>query len=155
MLEKIITGAAGAVVAVLIISVATAFTDWIDVLFKPTVPDGAVVAFPRPCQEVDGWKDYEASAGRFLLGVGEGIALRSQGGEAAHRLTIEEMPEHNHGPGKYLVKVDGHDTVHAKTDASRGEINIRHGVEIGTAGGGQPHNNMPPYIALHFCQKTG
>lgn len=23
----------------------------------------------------------------------------------------------------------------------------------GTAGSGRPHNNMPPYIALHFCKK--
>lgn len=154
MLERVIVGAAGAVVAVLVISVATAFTGWIDILFKPVVPDGAVIAFPRPCQEIDGWKDYEAGAGKFLLGVGQGIALRDQGGETAHRLTIEEMPKHNHGPGGYLVKADGHDTVHEKTDATRGEINIRHGVKLQAAGSGQPHNNMPPYIALHFCQKA-
>ena len=65
------------------------------------------------------------------------------------------MPVHNHdnGSGKYLVQGTGSDTVHAKTDLSEHEINIRHGVTINAAGGGQPHNNMPPYIALHFCQK--
>ncbi len=49
MLERIITGAAGAVVAVLIISALTKFTDWISVFFEPAVPDGAVIAFLHPC----------------------------------------------------------------------------------------------------------
>ena len=66
MLEKIITGAAGAVAAVLIISALTKFTDWISVLFEPAVPGGAVVAFLYPCKEVDGWEDYADGAGKFL-----------------------------------------------------------------------------------------
>ena len=176
MLEKIITGAAGAVVAVLIISALTKFTDWISVLFEPAVPGGAVVAFLYPCKEVDGWEDYADGAGKFLLGVGKGvlrpqgphkpplshsemplseIKFGDQGGQEAHTLTIDEMPGHNHdnGSGKYLVQKTGRDTVHEKTDSKGNEIDIRRGFAIKVAGGGQPHNNMPPYIALHFCQK--
>ncbi len=176
MLERITTGAAGAVVAVLIISALTKFTDWISVFFEPAVPDGAVIAFLHPCKDIDGWEDYADGAGKFLLGVGKGvlrpqgphkplsspsevslseIKLGDQGGQETHTLTIPEMPVHNHdnGSGKYLVQVTGSDTVHAKTDLDKHEINIRNGVTINAAGGGQPHNNMPPYIALHFCQK--
>ena len=54
MLERIITGAAGAVVAVLVVSVLTKFTDWTGDIFVSPVPDGAVVAFLHPCDEVDG-----------------------------------------------------------------------------------------------------
>ena len=176
MLEKIIIGAAGAVVAVLMISALTKFTDWISVLFEPTVPDGAVVAFLHPCKKFDGWEDYADGAGKFLLGAGKGvlrpqgphkpslsqsemslseIKFGDQGGQEAHTLTIDEIPGHNHanGPGMYLVQITGGDTVRAQTDATGGEIDIRRGFEIKVAGGGQPHNNMPPYIALHFCQK--
>ena len=176
MLERIMIGAAGAVVAVLIISALTKFTDLISVLFEPAVPDGAVVAFLYPCKEVNGWQDYAHGAGKFLLGAGKGvlrpqgphkpplsqsemplseIKFGDQGGQEAHTLTIGEIPGHNHGngPGNYLVQITGRDTVHEKTDHTGHEIDIRRGFAIKEAGGGQPHNNMPPYIALHFCQK--
>lgn len=175
MLERIIIGAAGAVVAVLIMSALTKFTDWISILFEPAIPDGAVVAFLHPCKEFDGWEGYADGAGKFLLGVGKGvlrprgphkprvsqseiplseIKFGDQGGEEAHTLIIDEMPEHNHdnGPGKYLVQITGTNT-EIGTDSIDNTIDIRHGVPIEKAGGAQPHNNMPPYIALHFCQK--
>ena len=175
MLEKIIAGAAGAVIAVLIISALTKFTDWVSVLFQPAVPDGAVVAFLHPCKEADGWEDYADGAGKFLLGVGKGvlrpqgphkpplshsemplseIKFGDQGGQETHTLTIPEMPQHNHHneSGKYLVQRTGEYT-EIGTDSTENTIDIRHGFAIKPAGGGQPHNNMPPYIALHFCQK--
>ena len=177
MLERIMTGAAGAVVAVLIISALTKFTDWISILFEPTIPDGAVVAFLSPCKEFDGWEGYADGAGKFLLGAGKGvlrprgphkppsspseislseIKLGDQGGQEAHTLTIPEMPEHNHdnGSGMYLVQITGRYTKTATDSKGKDEIDIRHGFKMKPAGGGQPHNNMPPYIALHFCQKT-
>lgn len=175
MLERIITGAAGAVVAVLIISALTKFTDWIGDIFVSPVPDGAVVAFLHPCDEVDGWEAYADGAGKFLLGAGEGvlrpqghhkppgdhpqvtlskIEFGDQGGQETHTLTVPEMPRHNHDneSGKYLVQRTGEHT-EIGTDSIENTIDIRHGFEIKPAGDGQPHNNMPPYIALHFCQK--
>ena len=176
MLERIMIGAAGAVVAVLIMSALTKFTDWVSVLFEPAVPDGAVVAFLSPCKEVDGWEDYADGAGKFLLGVGRGvlrpqgphkppssqseislseIKLGDQGGQEAHKLTYDEMPVHNHDnqSGKYLVQITGHHTEKEVDSIGSNQIDIRHGFPIKSAGGGEPHNNMPPYIALHFCQK--
>ena len=65
------------------------------------------------------------------------------------------MPRHNHykGLGKYLVQKTGPDTVKAETNSKGDEIDIRRGFLIEEAGGGEPHNNMPPYIALYFSQK--
>lgn len=153
MLRNILSAAMGMILAVLIISGVEKFTGWLSGLFAPSLPSGAVVAFDSECS--DGWQEYRLGAGKFLLGAGKGKKLHDVGGEENHTLTEEEMPNHNHknGPGQYLVRVTGGDTVLSNTDNSPGEINIRHGNVIREAGGGKPHNNMPPYIALHFCKK--
>ena len=176
MLERIIIGAAGAVFAVLIISALTRFTDWISVFFEPAVPNGAVVAFLSSCKEVDGWEEYGDGAGKFLIGAGKGvlrpqgphkppksasevrlseIKLGDQGGQEEHTLTIHQMPEHNHNhdSGRYLLQITGKHTTGAQSNSTPNEPDIIHGFPIKVAGHGLPHPNMPPYIALHFCQK--
>ncbi len=140
------------------------------------IPREAIVAFTKPCEELDGWEDYSDSAGKFLLGAGRGV-LRprgphkpsselseiqlsevkagDQGGEEAHILTTNEMPEHNHdsGSGKYLVTITGNLTKENTDSKGGNEINIKDGVKIRAVGKGMPHNNMPPYVALYFCRR--
>lgn len=86
----------------------------------------------------------------FLLAAGSTYKAGSSGGEASHKLTIAEMPSHDHaldvrynaGSGSaYIVDVVGP---------------AKHGLAYGTetTGGGQPHNNMPPYYTVYMWRRT-
>lgn len=86
---------------------------------------------------------------RFLLGAGSGYAAGATGGEAEHTLTGNEMPSHYHllamnqaGESEYwgpmcAAMQDGYMVNMTKP-----------------AGGDQPHNNMPPYIAVYMWRRT-
>lgn len=153
-MRDILIGATGAVVAALIVAAAEAIFGALSGLLAPSVPRGAVVAFDKT-ECPDGWERYQLADGRFLLGSDkDGGNVNEEGGSASHRLTVEEMPTHNHDneSGKFLVQITGYHT-ETGTDSNENTINIRTGLPIKKAGGGQPHNNMPPYLVVSFCEK--
>lgn len=109
------------------------------------IPSGAVMAFDlQECPA--GWMLFDKGAGRFVLGTSEAFAFGSEGGEATHRLTVEEMPSHSHGD---IVGGDG-GTAGMLNDYAYHSSGFR---PIKPSGGNRPHNNMPPYIALTLCRK--
>lgn len=88
---------------------------------------------------------------RFLLGAGDTYAEGATGGEATHILTINEMPSHYHGAGN-----GGQFTVY------NGTIGLANGsyysrgnqANTGSVGGGQAHNNLPPYLVVYMWERT-
>ena len=88
---------------------------------------------------------------KFPLGAGN-LASGSIGGEASHELTVEELPSHKHsmlGNGSTLLAAPYNRTI------ERGEGDMRYSVETGYTGSDQPHNNMPPYMALYYIMRIG
>lgn len=83
---------------------------------------------------------------KFLAGAGNSYAVGATGGEAFHTLSVNEIPSHAHsytGPGgTYQV---GHGDTAWVTGFG--------GQTTGYTGGGQPHENRPPYYALCFLYK--
>ena len=117
------------------------------------VPAGAVVAFDLDrCP--DGWAVHDDAAGRFVVGVGGEYGLGDTGGLAEVVLKIEQMPSHLH---RNPVRRDG-DAPPApyrlETAGQGAAYGGRHNRPTEAVGGGQPHNNMPPYVALRFCTKV-
>lgn len=123
-------------------------------------PAGAVVAFDRSCPE--GWRFFESGSGRFILGAGKGRGLSEReigdkAGEEEVTLTEAQMPRHAHRPplNKETFNTEIPGIGHRFNDNAQNQGNHKFtgSGETGFAGGGRPHNNMPPYIALYFCKK--
>ena len=108
----------------------------------------------------------------FLLAAGAEHAAGSTGGEEMHTLTVGEMPSHgNHlMQGSMYQELDDTEssyrsnTLYLSKNAltSTGSINRGwkdwNGGEMYPAGklkgGGQAHNNMPPYLAVYIWKRT-
>lgn len=127
---------------------------------------------------------WEKLEDRFLVGASATYTAESTGGEATHKLTEAEMPTHTHSgsgstnsagshrhslddrwtgsvsSGSWLARGSGSPdycwgptsrTINTDSDGSHS-----HSVSlsIGNAGSGQPHNNMPPYLAVYMWKRT-
>ena len=99
---------------------------------------------------------WERLKDRFLLAAGDTYAAGNAGGEAAHTLTVGEMPSHHH---QYMrqkalnAETDMPDdgTVYASSTAISA---FKRTVNTYNTGGGAAHNNMPPYLTVYMWKRT-
>jgi microcystin-dependent protein len=116
-----------------------------------------VVSIPEGWQLCDGTNSTPDLRDRFVVGARQdsgGIAvtnvsggLTKTGGEPYHTLTIDEMPVHSHG-----IKLVGNIRGGGSDSQPRWDGGAHSNI-IQNAGGGQAHNNLPPYYALCFIMK--
>ncbi len=92
---------------------------------------------------------WEQLKDRFLLGSGDTYASGTTGGEATHTLTIDEMPSHAHKTGIMEVGLGGTDGNESMKVAWQ-EFHTA----TSSVGGGQSHNNMPPYLVVYMWKRT-
>lgn len=92
---------------------------------------------------------------KFLLSCGDKYANGSVGGEEVHTLSVNELPSHNHNIWKRTAsQVDfssGFDVMHFSGNMYGEQYQIH--FETANTGGNQPHNNMPPYLALYVWER--
>lgn len=95
-----------------------------------------------------GFGTWEQIKDVFLLAAGDTYPAASSGGEATVTLTVNEMPKHTHGlkmskgAGNYYSPPWG-DGIEEATPTS----------VVQSAGGGQAHNNMPPYLTVYMWHR--
>ena len=95
----------------------------------------------------------------FLLAAGAKHAAGSTGGEESHILTEPEIAPHKHamayGP-ESSASSTGFPYGIAAGSATNSAGGSGYASNLGTfsAGGGQPHNNMPPYLAVYTWKRT-
>lgn len=98
---------------------------------------------------------WERIKDRFLLSAGDTYSAGATGGEAAHTLTVNEMPTHNHGSyyrSAYTTQSSGSVGVTTRTSTSAQSTQTTDIIQ--NSGGGQAHNNMPPYLAVYMWVRT-
>lgn len=108
--------------------------------------------------------EWEQIEDRFLLACGTTYSNGATGGEATHKLTISEMPSHTHTQNAHSHTIGSlaRYTVTGNGNASVGDgygntQNYKTGSTTATnqnTGGGQAHNNMPPYLAVYCWVRT-
>jgi microcystin-dependent protein len=72
------------------------------------------------------------------------------GGEKTHTLTVDEIPPHTH---TYQNNVGDQNTDNAFSTETAAD-NVDYNQNTGSTGGGQPHNNLQPYIVKYIWQRT-
>ncbi len=92
---------------------------------------------------------------RYKMAVGAGqyagmpdLAVGDTGGSPEHQLTVEELAAHDH-PTQYLVGI-------AQLGVGDPVLlpDLFNTGNTGDTGGNQPHNNMPPFLALNWIIST-
>lgn len=96
-------------------------------------------------------------SGRVPVGVDtsqtEFNTVEKTGGEKTHKLTVDEMPEHNHSVGR--CKKAGTQTAFSTTNSGQYSYpNDVGDITIENTGGSQPHNNLQPYITCYMWKRT-
>ena len=154
------------------------------------VPKGAIIMWSGAVNQIpEGWALCDGTNGtpnlrdRFIVGAGSGYAVGATGGEAAHSLTVSEMPSHTHIQNAHthiqdahthnvryeantIMNVDSSSGRNSWQDSDGGTMGAPSnliGSTTGTnqnttainqnTGGGAAHENRPPYYALAFIMK--
>lgn len=90
--------------------------------------------------------------GVFLLGADATYTAGATGGEATHTLSVSEIAEHAHYNKTYVGSYTGSGAYVAGTEGS--SLGYGTASQTAAAGGGAPHNNMPPYLVVYMWERT-
>ena len=108
---------------------------------------------------------WEQIQDKFLLAAGSSYTAGDTGGEAAHTLTVDEIPSHAHGLRANTswgnsetlapwAQYFGSNILY-DVGSSGGTITASYYYDVvRPTGGGAAHNNMPPYLAVYVWKRT-
>ena len=156
------------------------YTDenYVNNIFQKLYPIGSIYMStnninPSQLFEFGTWEQIKDT---FLLACGDTYAAGAIGGEATHTLTENEMPIHDHdfiqvveeGTARALIPTWPESINPGDGQSDYWHINFTHQRNIGkdfypytswapsidNAGNNQPHNNMPPYLAIYVWRRV-
>ena len=133
------------------------FGDGSNLTSVPGVPVGGIIMWSGATNAVpSGWALCDGQNGtpnlqdRFIVGAGSSYSVNDTGGADSVTLTVDQIPPHTHTYiDQYVVINAGY----RPWPANNNDCQQRN-VNSGSAGGGQSHENRPPYYALCFIMKT-
>lgn len=101
--------------------------------------------------------------GRFGYGAtssdsSSNYSLGKTGGEFSHTLTASEMPSHRHEGLRWgtteVISLNSGDHSGYNLSYTGGNSGLPNSITTALTGGGQPHNNMPPYLVINYIIKA-
>lgn len=127
-----------------------------------------------------GFGTWEQIKDRFLLASGSSYSSGSTGGEASHKLTVNEMPGHDHtqygvtsgpansSPIRFSIQNDGNVVIYnnentalwstktsgVATTRTFRQTDINKDGTTSSTGGNSSHNNMPPYLVVNIWRRV-
>ena len=129
-------------------------------------PIGAIVIWSGSVDNIpDGWALCNGLTvnglptpdlrGRFVPGAGNTYAVGAMGGEEKHKLTVREMPSHNHTYSFTGADLDlswsGNNNFYNQSQKYPDKTNTK---STNYTGGDQPHENRPPFYALCYIMRV-
>lgn len=128
--------------------------NWLSLVY----PVGAIyisIVATNP-HDLFGFGKWEQIKDMFLLAAGDIYPAGSMGGEAEHILTEEELAihHHHHTPSMLTAAEDDVNGFTVGQATNKEHVRIASIDESDTAGGGQPHNNMPPYLSVYVWKRV-
>ncbi|MGF2943471.1 phage baseplate protein [Enterococcus xiangfangensis] len=121
-----------------------------------TYPTGSIytsVVSTSPATLFGGiWERF--AKGQTLVGVNESDAdffAGKSGGEKKHRLTLDEMPSHQHpttSDGEQMLYTQAGGTNGTTTSGIKTYVGASETLKTGSVGNDTEHNNLQPYITV-------
>lgn len=93
---------------------------------------------------------------RFLLAAGDTYTAGATGGESTHTLISDEIPSVtlSCASSPFAAASDAFGTQTTAGVYAQGLYGTVKNAPIVTSGGGNPHNNMPPYLTVYVWKRT-
>ena len=178
---NILAGAAAAGVTSTEFGYLDGVTSSLQTQINSVIPSGVILLWSGSTSNIPtGWVlcDGENSTpdlrDRFVVGAGSNYAVNATGGAASVTLTSDQMPSHSHTATSTSTVTDpGHShtyvgqtgsggtgasrpsqTTTRTTDPATTGITVSTTTTISSTGGGQSHENRPPYYALAYIMKS-
>ena len=125
--------------------------------FDKVFPVGCIfmsIVSTNPSTLLGGGTWTRIAQGRTLVGLNEDDndfkSAEETGGEKFHKLTVDEMPSHNHqyySPVIQKVAASNNSLVY-------GNYNKQYLIGTDFVGGNGPHNNLQPYYVTYIWKRT-
>ena len=103
--------------------------------------------------------DWARIEGQFVFGCDASHASGSAGGQENVTLNVNQIPSHTHNTNVRLQWVDpaASNSLNSTWASSTANLHVLGGSEgpfTSSVGGGQAHNNMPPYLAMYMWYRV-
>ena len=112
---------------------------------------GSIASIPAGWGLCDGTGGKPDLRDRFIVGAGNQYQVSNTGGLSSVQLTEEEMPAHTHNCATRTFSSGGGGGAPYPFVGS--PANIGGSISLNNTGGGQAHENRPPYYALAYIIK--
>ena len=101
-----------------------------------------------------GGKWMKTAEGRCLIGANYTYPIGSTGGESSHTLTVDELPPHKHKISRVNWYNNQQNHGLSFTFAEQSNLKVDGEAQYSElTGGGEPHNNMQPYLAVEIWER--